>query len=219
MLVEPRSLFDDALHASDELKERAKGSGIQAKSLFKDASELDFGTGQRATYLSIMRVGAAFDDELPVKRVDVAGDPDKLFGRLRQLVDADFTVVFSSPHYRARMDMETAFVDHGLPIVERLDVLGSPSQPSEEGAELPEDSATHRARLKRGVVNVVDVEIPLGMIIPKAKLAMISVTDTQGAAVHRPLRTVDITQITFPYVPGDYVVHAKIGRASCRERV
>ena len=206
VLVEPRSLFDDAAHAADELQERAKGSGIQAKSLFKDASELDFGSGQRATYLSIMRVGAAFDDELPVKRVDVAGDSDKLFGRLRQLVDADFTVVFSAPHYRARMDMETAFVDHGLPIVERLDVLGG-------SEEISEDSRSLRSKLKRGVVNVVDVEIPLGMIIPKAKLAMISVTDTQGAATHRPMRTVDVTEITFPYAPGDYVVHAMHGVA------
>ncbi|MBO7702127.1 MAG: transcription-repair coupling factor, partial [Eggerthellaceae bacterium] len=66
-------------------------------------------------------------------------------------------------------------------------------------------------RLKKGVVNVVDVEIPLGMIIPKAKLAMISVTDTQGASAHKPSRHIDITEITFPYQPGDYVVHAAHG--------
>ena len=35
------------------------------------------------------------------------------------------------------------------------------------------------------------------MIIPKAKLAMISVTDTQGASAHKPSRHIDITEITF----------------------
>ena len=42
------------------------------------------------------------DDELPVKRVEVAGHPDKLFGRLRTLVDDGYTVVFSAPNFRRR---------------------------------------------------------------------------------------------------------------------
>ena len=65
--------------------------------------------------------------------------------------------------------------------------------------------------MKKGIVNVVDVEIPLGMIIPKAKLAMISVSDTQGAASRKPTRHIDITEVTFPYAPGDFVVHAAHG--------
>ena len=60
---------------------------------------------------------------------------------------------------------------------------------------------------------MVDVAIPLGMIIPKAKLALISISDTQGSNTTRPTRRVDITEITFPYKPGDYVVHAAHGVA------
>ena len=238
-LVEPRSLFDDAMHATEEIAAASHGSNIALQGLFAEPSELSFGQGQRATYLSLMRVGGEVDDELPVKRVEVAGHPDKLFGRLRQLIDQDFTVVFSAPNYRARQDMKLAFVEQELPISERLDVMddvaddelkpesgakahGRPAEMRHHGNALAREAALRvsdeevsaeirKRRLKRGVVNVVDVEIPLGMIIPKARLAMISVADTQGASARRPVRHVDITEITFPYKPGDYVVHAAHG--------
>jgi len=259
-VIEPRSLFDDAVHASDEIAAAASGSYIATDGLYAAPTSLDFGSGQRATYLSLMRAGEGLDDELPVKRVEVAGHPDKLYGRLKQLVDQNFTVVFSAPNYRARQDMKLAFVERSLPIAERLDVLegeggaSSDGQVSSSGGGLAgvseaatsvggavsEDCLSERServpqllrrneerelqrhpqglpprrkpdRLKQGVVNVVDVEIPLGMIIPKAKLAMISVSDTQGASAHKPSRHIDITEITFPYAPGDYVVHAAHG--------
>ena len=70
------------------------------------------------------------------------------------------------------------------------------------------------------MVNLVDVDIPLGMVIPKAKLALVSLADTQGAhAASRTRRRVDITEITFPYQPGDYVVHAAHGVAYFKELV
>ena len=166
VLVEPRSLFDDMTHAYDDIAGRAKGTGIALKGLYAEPGAVSFGEGQRATYVSIMRVGGHVDDRLPVKRVEVAGHPDKLFGRLRSLVDTDYTTVFSAPNFRARQDMKLAFVDHGLPIQETLDVEQDPNET--EGAA--------KRRLRRGVVNVVDVDVPLGMIIPKAKLAVISVS-------------------------------------------
>ena len=105
--------------------------------------------------------------------------------------------------------MMLAFVDHGLPIQEWLDA-----------EENPDDTdGQKKRRLRRGVVNVVDVDIPLGMIIPKAKLGMVSVSDTQGASTARPSRHIDITEITFPYKPGDYVVHAQHGIAHFKELV
>ena len=211
-LIEPRSLFDDASHLYEEAAARAKGTSIPVEGLYCDPARLSFGDNQRATYLSIMSVGGMVDDELPVKRVEVAGHPDKLFGRLRSLIDNNDTVVFSAPNLRAREDMKLAFVDHGLPIQERLDIGLDGERPDEtEGAA--------KRRLRRGVVNVVDVEIPLGMIIPKAKLALISISDTQGASAARPSRHVDITDITFPYKPGDYVVHAAHGVAHFKELV
>lgn len=74
--------------------------------------------------------------------------------------------------------------------------------------------------LKKGVVNIVDVDIPLGMVIPAAKIGMISTHDTQGRGSSvRNRRHVDITEVTFPFKPGDYVVHAVHGVALFKEIV
>uniref|UniRef100_UPI0020A69DE0 transcription-repair coupling factor n=1 Tax=Adlercreutzia sp. ZJ473 TaxID=2722822 RepID=UPI0020A69DE0 len=293
-LIEPRSLFDDAQHLYDDLAARAKGTSIALAGLFAEPARVSFGTGTRATYVSIMRVGGSIDEELPVKRVDVAGNPDKLFGKLRNLIDAGYTCVFSAPGYRAREDMKLAFVDHGLPIQELLEgslegeaVGGGGADGSAKGAkgsgtcEAADGGGAHQAssaragsaggasvraglserlssapvgsapnvssspapvgsapsvtsssanaahakavarrRLWRACVNVVDAAVPLGMIIPKAKLAIVSISDTQGTqSAARVRRTVDITEVTFPYKPGDYVVHAAHGVAFFRELV
>ncbi|VEH00612.1 Transcription-repair-coupling factor [Slackia heliotrinireducens] len=200
VLDEPRSLIDDANHAFEDASQRSQGSHISVDGLYVSGSDLDFGRNERLTLASIMRVGGMMDAELPVKRTDVAGDAERLVGRLRGFVNQDYTTVFSVPDFRARQDMKLLLVDAGIPIVEVLDVTG----------QTPE-------KLKRGVVNIVDVDVPLGMVIPKAKLAIVSVHDLQGRAssVSRR-RHIDITEITFPYKPGDYVVHAAHGIAYFR---
>lgn len=202
VLIEPRSLVDDALHAYDELSKRCVGTSIPVSDLYMGPNELDFGADPRATYVSIMRVGVQLDSELVVKRVDVAGDPEKLFGRLRSLAEMGFTVVFSVPHFRARQEMKLSLVDLGIPINEVLDVVGDASP-----------------KLKRGQVNIVDVDIPLGMIFPAAKMALVSLSDTQGAMATRKRSRIDVTEITFPFKPGDYVVHAAHGVAFFRDIV
>lgn len=202
VLIEPRSLVDDALHAYDELSKRCVGTSIPVSDLYMGPNELDFGANPRATYVSIMRVGVQLDSELVVKRVDVAGDPEKLFGRLRSLAEMGFTVVFSVPHFRARQEMKLSLVDLGIPINEVLDVVGDAS-----------------SKLKRGQVNIVDVDIPLGMIFPAAKMALVSLSDTQGAMATRKRSRIDVTEITFPFKPGDYVVHAAHGVAFFRDIV
>ena len=202
VLIEPRSLVDDALHAYDELSKRCVGTSIPVSDLYMGPNELDFGANPRATYVSIMRVGVQLDSELVVKRVDVAGDPEKLFGRLRSLAEMGFTVVFSVPHFRARQEMKLSLVDLGIPINEVLDVVGDAS-----------------SKLKRGQVNIVDVDIPLGMIFPAAKVALVSLSDTQGAMATRKRSRIDVTEITFPFKPGDYVVHAAHGVAFFRDIV
>lgn len=202
VLIEPRSLVDDSLHAYDELSKRCAGTSIPVSDLYMGPNELDFGANPRATYVSIMRVGVQLDSELVVKRVDVAGDPEKLFGRLRSLAEMGFTVVFSVPHFRARQEMKLSLVDLGIPINEVLDVVGDASP-----------------KLKRGQVNIVDVDIPLGMIFPAAKMALVSLSDTQGAMATRKRSRIDVTEITFPFKPGDYVVHAAHGVAFFRDIV
>ncbi|WP_304902742.1 transcription-repair coupling factor, partial [Adlercreutzia caecimuris] len=228
-LIEPRSLFDDAAHAADDLTERARGTNIALAGLYASPAAMDFGGAVRATYVSIMRVGGELDDELPVKRVDVAGVPDKIFGKLKGLTEDRYTVVFSAPNYRARETMRHAFVDHGIPIQilkpENLDDGNSAAAvgrgvPRADSADT-DTPAQAKRRLRRGVVNIVDVDIPLGMIIPKAHLALVSAADTQGSrAASRAARvSVDVTEVTFPFKPGDYVVHAAHGIAFFRDLV
>lgn len=202
VIIEPRSLFDDAQHALDEFGKLAQGTSIPVSDLYVSAAELNFGSNPRATYVSIMRVGVELDSELVVKRVEVAGDPEKLYGRLRSLAEAGFTVVFSVPHFRARQEIKLSLVDLGIPINEVLDVVGDDS-----------------AKLRRGQVNIVDVDIPLGMIFPAAKMALVSLADTQGSMATRKRSRIDVTEITFPYKPGDYVVHAAHGVAFFRDIV
>ena len=202
VIIEPRSLFDDAQHALDEYGKLAQGTSIPVSGLYVSAAELNFGSNPRATYVSIMRVGVELDSELVVKRVEVAGDPEKLYGRLRSLAEAGFTVVFSVPHFRARQEIKLSLVDLGIPINEVLDVVGDDS-----------------AKLRRGQVNIVDVDIPLGMIFPAGKMALVSLADTQGSMATRKRSRIDVTEITFPYKPGDYVVHAAHGVAFFRDIV
>ena len=206
VLIEPRSLFDDALHFNDELAKLADGTSLIPEDLYFSAAQMDFGANQRATYVSIMRAGIAPDAELVVKRVDVAGNPEKIFGRMRSLIEGNYAVVFSVPNFRARQEMKLELVDRGMPISEQLDVM-------EETQGKP--AARKSGGVKRGVVNIVDVDIPLGMIFPAAKLALIALGDSQGAAGAGTARTrrIDVTEITFPYKPGDYVVHAMHGVA------
>ncbi|MBE6471828.1 MAG: transcription-repair coupling factor, partial [Coriobacteriaceae bacterium] len=201
VLVEPRAIFDDAAHAFEELEARAKGGKVALDTLYAPPASMDFGACPRCTYGSIIRVGGGFDSELKVLRTNVAGGPEKLFGRLHSLVDDRMTVVFSVPNYRAREEMKLSLVELGVPITEWKAGDGGP------------------LKLKRGVVNVVDTEIPLGMVFPQANLALVSINDTQGSGTIRTRRHVDITQVTFPYKPGDYVVHVAHGIALFKELV
>ena len=237
-LIEPRSLFDDATHAFEAAEAAARGTKIPLEGLFAAPAALDFGRGQRATYVSIMRVGGTIDVELPVKRVDVAGNPDKLFGRLVNLVEGGYTVALSASDPRARHDIELALVDNNIAFSEALDAtwgaegaLAGGAAGEDAGGEVArgrgqqgesgkDANGSAKRRLRRSVVNVVDVDIPLGMIFPKAKLALVALSDTQGTqASSRVRRRLDITDVTFPYKPGDYVVHAAHGVAFFKELV
>ena len=62
----------------------------------------------------------------------------------------------------------------------------------------------------------MDAALPQGVVVPDANLAVFSIADLNArmdANRARSRRKVDITQITFPFKPGDYVVHATHGIA------
>ena len=239
-LIEPRALFDDASRAFEAAQALVAGSQLPVSCFARTPQQVSFGKGVRATYVSLMRAHAHLDDELRILRPDVAGDPEKLFARLHTLLDSGTKIVFSIPHYRARADMKLALVDHELPIYEAnvqdyeanvqdenasdvqdenaSDVKNANAAHAqdENGANTqdkhPSDERAKRA-LRSNVVNVVASPLPLGMIIPKAKLALISITDTQRYSAKRARQSIDIIKVTFPFKPGDYVVHVSHGIA------
>ena len=76
--------------------------------------------------------------------------------------------------------------------------------------------------ITRGRVTFVDAALPQGVVVPDASLAVFSIADLNArmdANRARSRRKVDITQMTFPFKPGDYVVHATHGIALFSEIV
>ena len=70
------------------------------------------------------------------------------------------------------------------------------------------------APIARGSITITDAPIPAGIVLPDARLAVISASDLMSRmARHAKHRNVDVTDVTFPFKPGDYVVHATHGIA------
>ena len=124
-------------------------------------------------------------------------------------MDGGYTVVFSAPNFRARQDMKLAFVDvghahpgdagfrrapEGVGAADAAGTLADPANDRRDG----ETAGAAKRRLRRGVVNVVDVDIPLGMIIPKAKLALVSAVGYAGRVGGAPARVGTSTSRTSP---------------------
>ncbi len=201
VLVEPRSLFDDASRRRDEISamaEAAKVRPAEAERLFSSAAKLDFGPGQRLTLLSLVRAGGQVDAELAVTRPSLQGSTDKLLACLREHVAASDFTLFTAADRRVRDDMELLFGDAGLSFRECIEA--------------------DKAALEAGVLNIGDVDVPAGFIIEDAHLAVVSIDDLSGrSSAHgaraRRARRVDITETSFPFAPGDYVVHASHGIA------
>jgi transcription-repair coupling factor (superfamily II helicase) len=208
VLAEPRSLFDDATRAYDELVAPAREKHVDLAGLYAKPAELDFGTQQRLTLVSIMRAGGGATSELRIQQPDVAGGA-RLNRRLDSLRHMGYATVFAIPDGAARRSMAISLTDEHIPIVESLAASGENRVPcTPEGAQVTPEP------LARGPVTVTDAPIAAGVVVPDARLAVISVNDLQSRmAKHGKRKNVDVTDITFPFKPGDYVVHATHGIA------
>ena len=208
VLAEPRSLFDDATRAYDEIAQAAREKHIDLAGLYIKPTEMDFGSQQRLTLVSLMRAGGGATAELRIQQPDVAGG-SRLMRRLDSFRHMGYATVFAIPDSEARRSMELALTDERIPIVVSLGSDAENRIPcTPVGAEQPE------APLPRGPIVVTDAPIPAGVVVPDARLAIISVSDLQSRmAKHGKRRNVDVTDITFPFKPGDYVVHATHGIA------
>ena len=208
-LAEPRALFDDCQRAYDELSATAGAARAKLDGLYVTPRDLDFGSQQRLSFSSIMRAGSTATAELQVRQPAIAGSDSKLLGRVRGLLGDGCAVAFAVPERAARSSLELTFNDERIPFVESLAQDGANAIPVTSA-----DAASRTTPLDRGAVTFFDAPVPAGVVIPSAHLGVLSIADlTARMASHRTRRRVDPTSVTFPFKPGDYVVHATHGIA------
>ena len=203
VLAEPRALFDDCMRETDELVAAANAAHVKLEGLYTSPRDLDFGSQQRLSFSSMLRAGTgASTAELTVRQPGIAGSDSKLLGRVRQLVKDRSVILFTVPDRGARESLELRFSDENIPFVESLGTAAENNDP-----QVPP--------LARGQVTFTDAPVPAGIEIPAARLAVLSVSDltSRTAKARRRARRVDPTSVTFPFKPGDYVVHATHGIA------
>ncbi len=210
VLAEPRALFDDCMHATDDVESAASSAHASTRGLYTSPRQMDFGKQQRLSFSSMARVGGQADAELEVRQPSIAGSDAKLLGRMRQLVNDSASIVFAVPDRGAREALELTFTDEKIPLEESLGTAAPNRVPVVDPAAMRDVE-----QLPRGIVTFVDAPVPTGVVVPSAGLAVFSVGDmTARMARHKHrVRKVDPTSVTFPFKPGDYVVHATHGIA------
>lgn len=239
ILSEPRSLFDDCSRAYEDLERRASDAKItRLDGLYVRPQELDFGRQQRLNYVSLIRAGGAVTAELKIEQPALAGSDNRFISRIQEVVNNRFACVFAIPDRGARESMELTFTDEGIPFEESLQAApenaGTVGGPDVRVELLKRDVDALNARgideggahvvptITRGRMTFVDAPIPSGVVIPEAHLAVFSLADLNSrmdGRRGRPRRRVDITEVTFPFKPGDYVVHSTHGVALFSEIV
>ena len=211
VLAEPRALFDDCTRATDEITAACNAQRIPAEKLYTSPQKLDFGKQQRLTLSSMLRAGAAgATASLAVKQPNIAGSDTKLLGRVRGLINDGCSVVFAVPDRAAREALELTFTDENIPFTESLATAAANSVPVTS-----QDANMGVVPLERGQVTFFDAPVPAGIVVPTARLGVLSVSDLTARMSHHRhrVRKVDPTSVTFPFKPGDYVVHATHGIA------
>ncbi len=220
VLAEPRALFDDCQRANDEIVAAAGAAQISTEGLYTSPRQMDFGSQQRLNLSSILTQGGSATAELEVRQPAIAGSDAKLIGRVRQLINDGCAVVFAVPDRGAREHLMLSFSDEHIPFVESL------AQASENAGRLgPSDALSAKERRAQGLVSDVtplprstvtftDLPVPAGVVVPSARLAVLSVGDLTARTARKSRgKRVDVTSVTFPFKPGDYVVHATHGIA------
>lgn len=213
VLFEPRALFDDCLRRTEELEMRAREAGVRLETVFAGPRELDFG-GCRQLSLASIREGARRADptELRSRQPQISGADSRLLNSVRAFTARGYQCLFCVPDRPAREHLMLTLTDEAIPIASSL--IGDPANE----APLGETSLDPSPALDAGVVTFSDLDIPQGAIFPEVGLAVLSVADlTRRLAKGRRAASVDPTQVTFPFKPGDYVVHETFGIARFAE--
>ncbi len=203
VLAEPRVLFDDCQRAYDELMHASTEKRVSLDGLYTSPVELDFGKQQRLSLSSLARQGVRASNHVVTEQCDIAGSTTKMIGRIRELLANNTAVVFSVPDRGARRALQLSFTDENI----------SFEDVTEHNQNLEEN--TQNLALPRNKVVFFADPINAGIVIPSAHLAIFSVSDLNAHLNNKKHRfqKIDPCKLTFPFKPGDYVVHATHGIA------
>lgn len=183
----PQTLFNLSVREHERLKVLAKGAPTEG--LIAAPADLNFGECARITLVSPLRSRSA-EITLSARRSQAAGSDERLLNEMRNLVGSGHAVVFAVENRRLRDRVIELFVEDGIPLGEGY-----------------------------GMLAVLDADVHQGFISQEAKLAVISQQDAFPRSVKKRAKhvDVDVTKITFPFNPGDYVVHSTYGIALFKE--
>lgn len=239
VLQEPRALFDDAAAYFDELKDKAAEQGSATDGLYLPPAQLDFGSGQRVTMLSLLSSGTRLDARLEVKHPNSQIVEEILAKQASDLLGSGFMTILAHTNRRTRESIGLALSDASIPfdMLDDSSAQGSLTQspPSNQKPEQdhPHDSGKTR-RLSLSSAHVVNLDLPQSLVIPAAKLGLLTISDAYSTQSRKQTRRVragssgssgrlqqnaDATSYTFPFKPGDYVVHATHGISLFKEIV
>ena len=229
ILQEPRALFDDAAAYFDELKERSHEQGSSTDGFYLPPAQLDFGKVQRLTMLSLLSSGTRLDARLDVKHPRGQILEDQLAKQTADLMGNGFMTIVAHANRRTRESIRDALSQDEIPFdalddrVEQRDGVGVPN--SENLVHQPRPSVPHQPpeKLLRSIAHVVNLDLSESLVVPAAKLALLTLGDAFSTQTQRRARRVraggrlaqstDATSYTFPFKPGDYVVHETHGIA------
>ncbi|MCL2136756.1 MAG: transcription-repair coupling factor [Coriobacteriia bacterium] len=206
--LEPRSLFDAAARYYDSERESIYRNAVVDEraeavlaSLFEKPAQLDFGRQQLLTVLALISSSSGLDLRLDVKHPTISGSEERLAAAARSFVGNDYFTVVGTPSVQARKDIELALLDEHVSFSDLHALDRHQSGP---------------------IAYVSDFDIPIAMTFPAAKLALLGLNDNSASSVARRVRasrgtnkrsSFDPTELTFPFQPGDYVVHEVHGIA------
>ena len=236
VLSEPRSLFDDCSRAYEEIERRGAEAGVsRLDGLYVRPQELDFGRQQRLNLVSIIRAGGAVTAELKIEQPAIAGSDLRFISRVQEVVNNRYAVLFAAPDRGARESLELSFTDESIPFEESLQTATENDGGIDASIQIRVADPLNARRIAadgsvpavptitRGRVTFIDLPLPAGVVVPEAHLAVFSISDLNARLdAHRGRsrrRRVDVTEVTFPFKPGDYVVHATHGIAHFTEIV
>ena len=190
-LMEPQALMMDATRILEKVKNEFAGSGASVEDFFTNLHNMQSSKNQLLSFESVISNVDEVDARVKILRTNITNDDSSINEKIRTWLDSDFHVLFASSDNNISKKLEEHFVDSGFSI----------------------NNSQRAEVLKKRVINLVGFDLPVGFVVPELKLVVISANDFNNYFYSRNLDDFDRTKITFPYNPGDFVVHSTFGVA------